>query len=283
VAVKRRRFLKRSALACLGIGGTGLVAAVDALVVEPRWIGVERLDVPIRGLGAALDGLRVVLMSDTHCGPWTRPSYVRKAVRLANEQEPDVVLLLGDYVHRDRRRIAPGIAPFADLWAEHGVFAVLGNHDHWEGAPATRQALADADIPEIDSSSVTLDVGGSRLAIGGVDDLWTARQDLEATFDGVPGDVPRLLMSHNPDYAEAMPEGVRVDLMVSGHTHGGQVWLPLVGAPMVPSRHGQKYRAGLVQGPRCRVYISRGLGTITPPVRFLCRPELTVLTLRRGT
>ena len=283
MAVKRRRFLKRSALACLGIGGTGLAAAVDALVVEPRWIGVERLDVPIRGLGAALDGLRVVLISDTHCGPWTRPAYVRKAVRLANEQEPDVVLLLGDYVHRDRRRIAPGIAPFADLRAEHGVFAVLGNHDHWEGASATRLALADASIPELDSSSVTIGVGGSRLAIGGVDDLWTARQDLEATFGAVPGDVPRLLVSHNPDYAEVMPAGVRVDLMVSGHTHGGQVWLPFVGAPLVPSRFGQKYRAGLVQGPRCPVYVTRGLGTITPPVRFLCRPELTVLTIRRGT
>ena len=283
MTVKRRRFLKRSALACLGIGGTGLVVGADALVVEPRWIGVERLDVPIRGLGAAPDGLRVALISDTHCGPWTGPAYVRKAVRLANAQEPDVVLLLGDYVHRDRRRIAPGIAPFADLRAEHGVFAVLGNHDHWEDAPATRQALADADIPELDSSSVTLDVGGSRLAIGGVDDLWTAGQDLEATFDGVPDDVPRLLMSHNPDYAESLPEGLRVDLMVSGHTHGGQVWLPLVGAPLVPSRFGQKYRAGLVRGPRCPVYVTRGLGTITPPVRFFCRPELTVLTLRRGT
>ena len=277
--MNRRRFLKRAVAAGLGIGAAG---AVDALVVEPRWIAVERLDVPIRGLGAALDGLRVVLISDTHCGPWTRPAHVRKAVRLANAQRPDVVLLLGDYCHRHRRHIRPGIEPLADLRAQHGVFAVLGNHDHWEDARATRRALADAAIPELDSRSVTLDVGGSRLAIGGVDDLWTGRQDLEASFDGVPGDVPRLLVSHNPDYAEEMPEGVRVDLMVSGHTHGGQVWLPLVGAPLVPSRYGGKYRAGLVVGPRCPVYVTRGLGTITPPVRFLCRPELTVLTPRRA-
>ena len=277
--MNRRKFLKRAALAGVGIGGLG---ALDALVVEPRWTAVERVTVPVPGLAPSLDGLRVVLISDTHCGPWTRPAYVRKAVRLANAQQPDVTLLLGDYCHRHRSYIAPGIRPFRRLQAKHGVFAVLGNHDHWEDAPATRRALADADIPELDSRSAIIEAGGSRLAIGGVDDLWTARQDLEATFDGVPRDVPRILMSHNPDYAEELPEGIRVDLMVSGHTHGGQVWLPLVGAPLVPSRFGQKYRAGLIEGPRCRVYVTRGLGTISPPVRFLCRPELSVLTLACG-
>ena len=277
--MNRRKFLKRAALAGVGIGGLG---ALDALVVEPRWIAVERVTVPVPGLAPSLDGLRVVLISDTHCGPWTRPAYVRKAVRLANAQQPDVTLLLGDYCHRHRSYIAPGIRPFRRLQAKHGVFAVLGNHDHWEDAPATRRALADAGIPELDSRSVIIEAGGSRLAIGGVDDLWTARQDLEAAFDGVPRDVPRILMSHNPDCAEELPEGIRVDLMVSGHTHGGQVWLPLVGAPLVPSRFGQKYRAGLIEGPRCRVYVTRGLGTISPPVRFLCRPELSVLTLACG-
>jgi len=264
----------------VGIGGLG---ALDTLVVEPRWIAVERVTVPVRGLVPSLDGLRVVLISDTHCGPWTRPSYVRRAVQLANAQEPDVVLLLGDYCHRHRRYIAPGIKPFAELEAKDGVFAVLGNHDHWEDAPATRDALAEAGVKDLtnDSFLIEFEEGGG-LAIAGVDDLWTGRQDLTAAFGDLAQDVPRILMSHNPDYAEELPGGIRVDLMVSGHTHGGQVWLPLVGAPLVPSRCGQKYRAGLVQGPRCLVYVTRGLGAITPPVRFLCRPELSVLTLACG-
>lgn len=275
----RRKFLTRVALAGIGVGAA---ATAEVLAIEPRWIAVERLDVPIRGLGPALDGLRVVLVSDTHCGPWTRPGYVRKVVRLANAQQADVALLLGDYCHRHRRHIGPGIEPFADLEAARGVFAVLGNHDHWQDAQATRQALREAGAVELTNDSVVIERRGSRLAIGGVDDLWTGRQDPAAAFKGLGDGVPRLLMSHNPDYAEELPDGLRIDLMVSGHTHGGQVWLPLVGAPLVPSRYGQRYRAGLAEGPRCPVYVTRGLGTVTPPVRFLCRPELTVLTLRRG-
>jgi len=278
-ALERRRFLKRVALAGLGAGGLGAAGALDAFGIEPRWVAVEQTAVPIRGLDREFDGLRLVLISDTHCGPWTRPAYVRKAVRLANAQYPDVVLLLGDYCHRHRRHIAPGIAPFGELRSAHGVFAVLGNHDHWEGADETRRELERAGVVELTNCSTTIAKGTGRLAVGGVDDLWEGRQEPERAFAGVDARTPRLLLSHNPDYAEALPEGVRVDLMLSGHTHGGQVWLPGIGAPLLPSRYGQKYRAGLVEGPRCPVYVTRGLGTITPPVRFLCRPELTVLTL----
>ena len=276
----RRRFLRRAAFVGGGVAAAGGLAALDAFALEPRWIAVERSDVAIPGLAPGLDGLRLVLISDTHCGPWTRPAYVGKAVRLANAQRPDAVLLLGDYCHRHRRYIEPGIEPLADLEAPHGVFAVLGNHDHWEDAPRTRAALAAGGIVELTNASRRIEKGGGTLAIGGVDDLWTGPQEPGRAFAGVPDGVPRILMSHNPDYAEELPEGLRVDLMVSGHTHGGQVWLPIVGAPIVPSRYRQKYRGGLVDGPRCPVYVSRGLGTITPPVRFLCRPELSVLTLR---
>ena len=275
----RRKFLKRVALAGLGLGGLG---AADALLIEPRWIAIEQVTVPICRLPRELDGLRIVLISDTHCGPWTSPAYVAKAVELANAQFPDLVLLLGDYCHRHRRYIGPGIEPFADLEARDGMLAVLGNHDHWEGAPATRRELKRVGATELTNRSAIVSRGAGRIAIGGVDDLWTGQQDPARAFAGVPDDVPRILMSHNPDYAEELPPEVHVDLMVSGHTHGGQVWLPGLGAPLLPSRYGQKYRAGLVRGPRCEVYVTRGVGTISPPVRFLCRPELTVLTLQCG-
>jgi len=276
-ATSRRQFLQRVTLGTLGACALG---AVDAFLVEPRWIAVQRVAIPIRGLAPSLEGFRVVLLSDTHCGPHTSPDFVRKAVALANRQEPDAVLLLGDYCHRDKRHIAPGIEPFAELRARDGVLAVLGNHDHWEDAAATRRELARAGAVELTNRSVTISRGDGLLAIGGVD--WTGEQDPVGAFAKVGASRPRILMSHNPDYAEKLPPNVRVDLMVSGHTHGGQVYIPLRGAPFVPSRYGQKYRAGLVEGPRCRVYVTRGLGTISPPVRFLCRPELTVLTLTRA-
>jgi len=276
----RRRFLKR--LGLVGVGAAGLAAA-DAFLIEPRWIAVERLTVPVHGLAPAFDGFRLVLIADTHCGPWTRPTFVRKVVRLANGQEPDVALLLGDYCHRHPRHIGPGVEPFAELRSEHGSFGVLGNHDHWQGAEASRLALKRAGVTELTNASITVARGNGRLAIGGVDDLWEGIQDPIKAFIGVAASTPRILMSHNPDYAEELPPALRVDLMVSGHTHGGQVHVPLFGAPMLPSRFGQKYRAGLVRGPRCPVYVTRGLGTISPPVRFLCRPELTVLTLVRAS
>jgi predicted MPP superfamily phosphohydrolase len=276
-AVNRRKFLKRVAVAGLGVAGLG---AADAFLIEPRWIAVTHVPIPVEGLGPSFDGFRVVLVSDTHCGPYTTPAFVGRVVRLANRQQPDVVLLLGDYCHRHRSHIAPGIQPFAALRARHGAFAVLGNHDHWEDAEATRRTLACAGATELTNRAVVIRSGAEELAIGGVGDLWEDTQDPAAAFRDIAQATPRLLMSHNPDYAEALPEGVRVDLMVCGHTHGGQVVVPFRGAPILPSRYGQKYRAGLVRGPRCRVYVTRGLGVIRPPVRFCCRPELTVLTLR---
>lgn len=259
---------------------TGVVACgADAWFVEPRWIDVVRRDVPIEGLGAGWHGATVALLSDTHCGPLHAPSYVERAVELTNELNPDVVLLLGDYVHQGGKHIAPGIAPFASIRATEGVFAVVGNHDHWDGLDLTLAALKRARIPALINRASTLVRGGDPLTVGGVGDFMEGMQLPEITFRGVRRSTPRILMSHNPDYAEHLPEGVRVDLMVSGHTHGGQVRIPAYGAPVLPSRYGRKYQQGLVQGPRCRVYVTRGVGTIYPPVRFLCRPEITLLRL----
>ena len=118
----------------------------------------------------------------------------------------------------------------------------------------------------------------ARLRICGVGDLWTDRQDLKTALgDATPGDAV-LLLSHNPDFVETIRDR-RVGLVLSGHTHGGQIVLPGYGAPVVPSRYGQKYLYGLVQGPCCQVFVTRGVGTVTPPVRFLCRPEIVLITL----
>jgi uncharacterized protein len=262
----------------LGTVALGLVAA-DAWLLEPRWIKVERVVVALRGLPSVWDGATIVLLSDTHCGPHTSPSWIEHAVSIANSLNPDIILLLGDYVHHSARFIQPGIAPLARLRAREGVFAVLGNHDHWEGASVCVRALKDAQAQVLINRSTTLWREGEPLAIGGVGDLMEDQQRPQAAFQQCPSQAPRILMSHNPDYAEVMSADVRVDLMVSGHTHGGQVHLPALGAPILPSHYGRKYQQGLVRGPHCWVYVSRGVGTISPPVRFLCRPEISLLRL----
>jgi predicted MPP superfamily phosphohydrolase len=205
-------------------------------------------------------------------------AYIRHVVGLTNALRPDIVALVGDYVHRSGAYIAPGIAELGKLTAALGRFAVRGNHDNWESAVLTHAALAEARLPDLNNTGVWLERRGARLRVCGVGDLWTDHQDLDAALGDATADDAVLLLSHNPDFVETLRDP-RVGLVLSGHTHGGQVVVPGFGAPIVPSRYGQKYLYGLVQGPCAQVFVTRGVGTVTPPVRFLCRPEVVLITL----
>ncbi len=138
--------------------------------------------------------------------------------------------------------------------------------------------MAEAGLPELRNTGLWLERGPALLRLCGVGDLWTDRQDLDAALDDATDRDAVILLSHNPDFAETIRDR-RVGLVLSGHTHGGQFVLPGWGAPFVPSEFGQKYLYGLVQAPVCQVFITRGVGTISPPVRFLCRPEIVLITL----
>lgn len=271
----RRRFLKWTAG---GFASAGLLGGGYTLF-EAGWIEVTRPILPLPKLPAPFEGLTVAFLTDLHHGPWTGLEYIREIVRRTNALAPDVILLGGDYVHQDRRYIAPCAAELAALSAPLGVYGVLGNHDHWEGAAETQDALKAAGVTVLDNDGVWLQRDGARMRLGGVGDLWEDVQNLdEALSDATSGDAC-LVLSHNPDFTETLVDP-RVGLLLSGHTHGGQAYVPFYGAPVVPSRYGQKYRAGFVLGPAAPVYVSRGLGAITPPLRFACRPELALLTLR---
>ena len=165
------------------------------------------------------------------------------------------------------------------LHAPLGVYAVLGNHDHWEGADATRQAMARAGISDLTARAAPLKRAGQRVWLAGMGDLWEEPTSLGQALRGVgPQDVA-IAMTHNPDVFEQQHDP-RAKLWLAGHTHGGQVYLPWLFRPWVPSRYRGKYRAGLVSREGCLIYVSRGLGCITPPVRLNCRPELPVIELR---
>ena len=273
--VNRRLFLKRAGLAAFG--GTTVGGVYPFL--EAKWCRVTPKTVVLPNLAAPFDGTTIALLSDIHHGPFVPLAYIRHAVAMTNALRPDIIALTGDFVHRHPDYIEPGIAALAKLKAAHGRFAVLGNHDNWESRPRSLAAIEGTGIELIDNRGLWLERGKARLRICGVGDLWTDTQDpVFALGDATPDD-PVIMLSHNPDFAENLPDD-RVGLMLSGHTHGGQVIIPGYGAPIVPSYFGQKYVYGLAQGPRCQVFTTRGVGTVSPPVRFLCRPEIALITLR---
>ncbi len=256
---------------------------VDTFVLEPRRIRVEEVTVPIKGLGADLDGFTMCQITDVHHSPIIGLGYVDEVVELANSLKPDLMVLTGDYIDESKSYMEPVIKSLSRLRAPYGTIAVLGNHDYFIGAEYSADVVRSAGIPLLQNSHTIIERGRAPLCIAGTRDYFEDSPDVGAALKGVAPDVPRILLNHHPDYCEYLPGGYRIDLILSGHTHGGQVRVPISRfAPIVPSNFGQKYSGGLVTLDRTggtQVYVSRGIGVVLIPVRFNCPPELTRITL----
>ena len=275
-----RRFSRR---ALLKVAATGLALgmAADGFVLEPRRLTFQTLEVPIQGLPDAFDGYRIALLSDFHYPVWSSAETVRHAVALANAFQPDLMTLPGDFTDKRVKTIPDFGGLFDAARAKDGVIGTLGNHDHLAGAAEVRRGIADrTPIRLIDNQAFMIERGGQALAIGGVGDLWEGLVMPDRAFAKIPQETPRILLSHNPDLAEEMTVRVRVDLQLSGHTHGGGICLPGGVAIILPSLYGQKFRAGLAQGRSHRVYVTRGVCSVLHS-RLFCPPEVTGITLRK--
>lgn len=268
-------------------GGAVLAALVVALGLrafwlEPASLRVATYDVASPQWPRALDGLRVAVLGDLHVGSlFNGLAKLRRVVAETNAARADLVLLAGDYVIQGvvgGRFVPPeDIGPaLRELTARLGVHAVLGNHDWWLDGPRMRRALEDAGIRVLEDEAVALDDG--RFWLAGVGDFWETRHDVHRALSGVPDGAPLLVFTHNPDVFPHVPP--RVALTIAAHTHGGQVALPLVGRPIVPSRYGERYAIGLVEEDGRRLFVTPGIGTSIVPVRFRVPPEISVLTLR---
>lgn len=270
--MNRRQFLSLSLKAALAAGAGGSLCAAWSCVVN-------RQDILIGGLPRAFDGFRIALLSDFHHSPWIPASYLRRVVDQANALRPDLIALTGDYVHRGRKWVPGCMRELSRFRARDGVFGVLGNHDHYgNAASVVREGLKRAGITDLTNCGITLRRGSEILHVGGVGDYWREKQKLRQALEGVRRKESAILLQHNPDYVERITDD-RVGLVLSGHTHGGQCVFPIIGAPILPSRYGQKYVAGLREGPVARVFVTRGVGMAFPPVRFCCSPEIALLIL----
>lgn len=260
-------------------------AAASALVGYPLWeardLRVNEFAIAVPRLPAGFDRMRVALLADMHLGPFIPGSFVKEAVDRTNALQPELILLGGDYVYRSAAYIPEVMKILGGLKAPLGVYAVPGNHDNRASRPLTSKELERNGIPEITNSGRWIERGGSSLRIAGLDDLWTGRPHLRSALGDAGPDDAALLLMHNPDFVEGLSDP-RVVLALCGHTHGGQMNLPLIGSPIIPSAFGSKYAYGEVQGPSVPAFVTCGIGTVFPPMRINRPPEIAMLTLMKG-
>jgi uncharacterized protein len=248
--------------------------------LETRWIKTNRIVIHSVDVPASFNGKRIVFVTDIHHGPFFSIERVKTLVDRINRLQPDLIVMGGDYVHRDPIYIKPVFDELKQLNSKNGIYAVLGNHDHWEDPELTKEMMIRNGIKICDNKSYWVKIGRDSLKIGGVGDLWEDSQLLDSTILDVKRTDFCILISHNPDYLENLKTDL-IDFTLSGHTHGGQMTFFGIWSPILPSVHGQKYRYGLKRFGNMQSYISSGIGTITPPLRFFCRPEIVSIELKR--
>ena len=229
--------------------------------------------------------MRIAVLSDIHAGSlFIKEAKLKKIVAETNQAKPDIIVLLGDYVVKDRFYKQP-IAPettagiLKDLSAPLGVYAVLGNHDWWYGGENVRLAFERNGIHVLENELAEIKWRNSSFWIAGLADLWTRSQQINETIGKAPPGALIIALTHNPDVFAQLPSSV--PLLLAGHTHGGQVNLPLIGRPIIPSQFGQRYAAGHVFENGHHLFVTTGIGTNIMPVRFRVPPEIVVLTISR--
>lgn len=290
--ISRRRFLVGGALGAAGL-------ALYSGEVERHWLEVTHRDFFLSGLPSVFDGMRIVQLSDIHLDHFTEPFFLRSIIDRVNVLKPDLVLITGDFVTAEvgpkgRQRLITSKSARVAAWQCAGmltgldckaIYAVLGNHDFGVGPKEIVSALETNGITVLRNACTPIERAGSRFWLSGLDDPLEGHPDpgtaIPEPIRNVPNE-PVILMCHGPDYADYLlghPAGQSVDMMLSGHSHGGQVRLPFLGALVLPP-YGRKYVEGWFRLGKLQLYVNRGIGTVGLPFRLNCPPEVAVFTLR---
>ena len=272
----RRQFLR-------GLVTAPLVAvsatAAYARLIEPYNYLISETDILIRDLPAAFEGFRITQLTDIHHSRILGLSEVRRVVRLAQQTRPDMFVLTGDYSTSYRRYIEPCAEALSGLNAPEGVWAVLGNHDHYTDPELTTRALERNHIAVLNNAHTTFQRGSDAIQLSGIDDWTWNAVDWVRAFSGLKTGTPTILLSHQPTVLD-FEQTKNVSLILGGHTHGGQLSFPFLGAPARFATPDLKYARGLFRRDDTQLYVSTGTGVIGLPLRFGVRPEIAVLKLR---
>lgn len=274
---KRLRVMLAALILALGF------AFFWAFLIEPNRLVVREETIQIDNWPKELSGLRIAVLADIHAGSWfIDEKKLRTIVQRTNQLQPDLIVILGDYMTGDGRtseRIEPEVfaAILKDFRAPFGIYSVLGNHDWWYNGMKVRRGLEQNGIKVLDDEVAQLNVRGNSLWLVGLADLWTRVPRVEQTAEKVPQGATSIALTHNPDIFPRLPQ--RVPLLLAGHTHGGQVRFPFIGAVVQSSDFGKKYELGHVFENNHHLFVTTGIGTSILPVRFGVTPEIVLLTV----
>ena len=264
-------------LLLLGVG-------VWSFFIEPNRLVIHEEVIQINNWPKELSGLNIAVISDIHTGaPFVNDKKLREIVARTNQLNPDLVVLLGDYMSPNSwhsHRVEPEVtaAGLKDLRAPLGVYSVLGNHDWWYNGNKVRAALEQNGIRVLENETAEIKWRNSSFWIVGLADLWTRPQRIQETLNKVPDGSTIVAITHNPDIFPRLPQNVQI--LLAGHTHGGQVNFPIIGRPIEPSDFGQRYVAGHVFEDGHHLFVTTGIGTSILPIRFRVPPEIVLLTIR---
>ena len=243
---------------------------------EANTLSVEKIEIRLKRLPKNLEGFRLVHLSDIHHSPFTDIEHISRAVSIANSLQPDVFVLTGDYVSHESSYIAPMAEVLGKLESEFGTFACLGNHDHWTDAEMVTNLMREANIKVLINEGFRFTAKDASFWLAGVDDYMVGKTDLRAALRGSFPDEMIMLLAHNPIIVRRAAR-LGVDLMLSGHTHGGQIKLRDDEKRILPRR---KLKNGLYRRKDTQIYITRGIGTVVLPVRYGCPPEISLIELQ---
>ncbi len=244
-------------------------------LAEASSLSIEKIDIKLARLPKKLEGFRLVHLSDIHHSPFTSLEHISRAVKVANRLKPDIFVLTGDYVSHDSEYIAPVAEVLGKLESEFGTFACLGNHDHWTDAELVTSLFRREHINVLVNEGFRFTMREASFWLSGVDDYMVGKTDLRSALHGSFPDEMKLLLAHNPVIVRQAAR-FDVDLVLSGHTHGGQVKLRNEDKRILPNRRLQN---GLHRRRDTQIYITRGIGTVVLPIRYQCPPEISLIEL----
>ncbi|MEW4371563.1 metallophosphoesterase [Paenibacillus kandeliae] len=278
----RRQFLKGSlaAGAALGLGGLSYT-----WIGEPNWLEKVYISLDIPNLPPSLNGMRLVQFSDMHLGMGKNTSDLDKLADVIMGEKPDLLCFTGDMVDEYASELNGGIDILKRMQAPLGKFAVLGNHDYLDDVLAVSEQMRQGGFQMLINENHVITRDDGVLAIAGLDDQLLGNPDIHKGAKGIPENACRILLMHEPDYADRIPEELQFGLQLSGHSHGGQIRVPLIGAVITPKGSRKYVMGGYKAGKEGHLplYVNRGIGMSQLPVRFMCRPELTIFTLHRAS